>query len=129
MERVVTVLGWLWMLPLTLAGLLAALVGRARYSHASGALLFVAVPGGLCAWFFERFRMAAFTWGGVIVVDREELLASAGLMRHELVHVRQAMALGILLPVAYCVASLVAVAQGGDAYRDNWFERRAREEA
>ncbi len=50
------------------------------------------------------------------------------LLEHELVHVRQYERWGILLWPAYAVASLWAKLRGGDAYRDNHFERQARGE-
>lgn len=119
------ILGWLWMLPLTLVGLAWTLVDRARYSHRSGGVLFfVARPGSVSAWWFRIWSAGAYTTGGVIVAARAEMLAHPGLMRHELAHVRQAMWLGVLMPVAYCIVGLVAVAQGGHFWTDNWFEMR-----
>jgi hypothetical protein len=69
------------------------------------------------------FRHRAMTLGHVVLsidaVD-DELLA------HELVHVAQYERLGPLFLPAYAAASLLALARGGDAYRDNAFEVEAR---
>jgi hypothetical protein len=45
---------------------------------------------------------------------------------HEQAHVRQAERWGAAFIPAYLLASLLAWWQGGDYYRDNWFERDAR---
>jgi hypothetical protein len=48
---------------------------------------------------------------------------------HELVHFKQARIFGVFLPLAYGVGALWALARGGHPYRDNWFEKNAREES
>lgn len=46
---------------------------------------------------------------------------------HEMVHIRQNEQWGVLWGPAYGIACLIAMANGGDFYRDNYFERQARE--
>lgn len=70
------------------------------------------------------WRHRAITFGHVVLsvdeVDDE-------LLEHELVHVGQYERWGVLLWPAYALASLWAKLRGGDAYRDNHFEKQARE--
>ena len=54
--------------------------------------------------------------------DRASLERSRG---HERVHVRQCERWGPLFLPAYGMASLIVKLRGGDAYRDNPFEREA----
>jgi hypothetical protein len=72
------------------------------------------------------FRYRAMTLGHVVmcVDDIDDRV-----LEHELVHVAQYERLGPLLIPAYLLSSLVALARGGDAYRDNWFEAEARRRA
>lgn len=50
-------------------------------------------------------------------------------LQHELTHVEQWQRHGLLFPVNYWLASLRALREGGHWYRDNRFERAAREAA
>jgi hypothetical protein len=66
---------------------------------------------------------SAMTLGHVVIgCDRECLERSR---EHERVHVRQAERWGPFFIPAYLLASLIALARGRDAYRDNPFEREA----
>ncbi|MFN2587844.1 MAG: hypothetical protein ABR613_06990 [Actinomycetota bacterium] len=71
------------------------------------------------------WRYRAITFGHVVlcVDDLDETTFA-----HELVHVRQYEAWGVLLWPAYLLAALWARLRGGAAYRDNHFERQARGE-
>ncbi|MFN2490003.1 MAG: hypothetical protein ABR529_09745 [Actinomycetota bacterium] len=71
------------------------------------------------------FRYRAMTLGHVVLCIDE---VDDALLGHELVHVRQHEMLGPLFLPSYALASLVAVARGGDAYSDNAFEVAARRE-
>lgn len=123
-------LGSIWAFPLTLAGFILARVTGSKYLRTEGgARLYVAG-----AWFqrafFWRFNIAAFTWGQTIVVAGEfGIRWGAQTIRHELVHFRQAKRWGILLPFAYGIAALIAWANGGSPYADNYFEVQARKES
>jgi hypothetical protein len=123
---VLLVLGHLWAAPLTLLGLLAALVGGGRWLGLnSGVLEFTARTGGLISWVFRATGTcgASGLWGCVAFYAAEP---SAQIRRHEHVHARQAMALGALWPLAYGACALWALTRGGHAYRDNAMERAAR---
>lgn len=68
-------------------------------------------------------RVEAITLGHVIVARDVE---TADRMRtHEQVHVRQYERWGMIFPLAYLVASAIAVIRGDCAYRGNAFEREA----
>jgi len=65
---------------------------------------------------------AAQTWGPIILVNNRYALTTKTLA-HELRHYVQSMWFGFILwPAAY----LVAWAIGGFSYRNNWFEKDAR---
>jgi hypothetical protein len=121
---------YLWTLPTTAVGLLAlvlaAIAGRrARYAVVNGVL---EVHGGLVTWLLENFTLlaggaSAMTLGHVVLGRNERLL---DLTRdHERVHVRQCERWGPLFIPAYLLASLLIFLRGGNAYRDNPFEREA----
>ncbi len=57
-------------------------------------------------------------WAWRPLTDRE--------LRHELAHVRQWRAAGMLFPLRYLVASITAGRAGSGWYRGNQFEREAR---
>jgi hypothetical protein len=122
-------LGYIWALPVTLAGRLVAWVGGAEYAlsmPSDWTRHYVALEGGLCDRFFKHFRFAAFSWGAVIVYAQARYLENARLVRHERRHAQQAYWFGPLLPFAYGLCALWELAHGRRAYADNWFERDAR---
>jgi hypothetical protein len=84
-------LAYLWASPMTLAGLVAGVAAGVPPRVHDGALLFAGARG-LPRWFFGRRGYAAFALGHVIVARDPE--PSGALLRHELVHVRQAERLG-----------------------------------
>lgn len=121
-------LGHLWASPITVLGCLVALGGGARLSRGDpdGVLHFVAPARGPLGWFFRRFGVIAFTWGASITYAERRGPGIPRLVRHEREHVKQTMLLGPLMPFAYLGASLWQFLRGRHAYRDNWFEVRAR---
>lgn len=120
-------LGHLWALPVTIAGVLHALLLGARPAGVKGlAWRWVAPARGPLAWFFVKFRVSAYTWGACVVLRSPALLHDEALHAHEEEHVRQTLLLGPFMPLAYVCASLLALARGGTLYRDNAFEIAAR---
>jgi hypothetical protein len=124
-------LRYAWASPATLVGLMVsaiALVLGARARCIEGA---IEVGGGRLAAWMRRLptslRFGAVTFGHVILGLDDPTLAHCRV--HEHVHVRQYERWGIFLFPAYLAASLYAWLRGGDAYRDNAFEREARGEA
>lgn len=123
------VLLYLWALPVTLLGMLVALIARSS----GGTLLRVEgvleAAGGWPAWVLRRGfpfsgAVAAITLGHVVVgVSLDALTATRA---HERAHVRQFERWGVLLLFLYPLAGLLAWARGGHPYRDNVFECEAR---
>ena len=120
---------YLWALPVTLLGMLVALVARS-----SGGLLqkvdgVLEAAGGWPAWVLRRGfpfsgAVAAITLGHVVV--GVSLAALAATRAHERAHVRQFERWGLLLLVLYPLAGLLAWVRGGHPYHDNYFESEAR---
>ncbi|CAN5290744.1 hypothetical protein BH20ACT8_BH20ACT8_14450 [soil metagenome] len=91
-------LAYLWASPVTAAGLLAGLAGGGTTQVRDGALLFTGTRGPTAA--LMRCRgFDAMALGHVVVARGAP--PSAALLRHELVHVRQAERLGPLMAPAY----------------------------
>lgn len=131
MRRLLFWLGYVWALPVTLVGFMFAALTRCDLEgFFMNAAVFRASPW-LQKQFFERFGMAAFTWGGCIVFDARMRSTESHLriLNHEIVHFLQARIFGALMPVAYGVGSLVALARGKNAYQDNPLEVWARKAA
>lgn len=116
-----------WASPVTLVGLLLALLVRATGGtvrrvagvvEASGGLL-----GGLFPRIHPRLHLLAVTLGHVVLAEHEE---SAERSRaHERVHVAQYERWGLLFPFLYFGSSAWALLTRRDPYRDNAFEREA----
>lgn len=118
---------YLWPLPWTMAGAIAALLALAtgsRWQVRQGAL---EVHGGRLAAACDRLppgrRFEAITLGHVILgLDQCCLDASRA---HEQVHVRQYERWGPLFVPAYLIAGAWQWANGRNPYHDNPFERQA----
>lgn len=121
-------LGWVWALPITIPGMMLGVVTGSRCAWLNGVGGVWIASGWFRRNFFERFGVAAFCWGQSIHF-RDERSVTPGTVAHELVHFKQARIFGVLLPLAYALGSLIAVAQGGHPYRDNFLERMARDES
>ncbi len=121
-------LSYLWALPNSAVGALLGGIGILAGGSASivdgvvefrGALIekalkhLVPIPGGA----------DAITFGHVILGRNDSALRRC--RSHEHVHVRQYERWGPFFLPAYVAASAIAFARGGDAYRDNHFEREA----
>jgi len=127
--RVLAILArYLWALPTTALGILVAVLslftgGRARWH--SGVL---EVNGGFAAFFLRRLvpmpgGASAMTLGHVVIARDRDCLDWT--RTHERVHVRQCERWGPLFVPAYFCGALYARLRGGNAYRDNPFEREA----
>lgn len=121
-------LKYLWTLPNTLLGLLfipIALLSGGKVQWVQGV---VEIHGRAISWLLQR---RVFVIGGKqaltlghVVLGRDKT-ALTQLRDHEKVHVRQYECWGPFFIPVYFLASLLAFLQGGDAYRDNAFERAA----
>lgn len=120
---------YLWPLPVTLLGMLAALLARSSggtLRRVDGVLESAGGwPGRVLRFGFPfSGAVAAITLGHVVVgVSLDALSATRA---HERAHVRQFERWGVLLLVLYPLAGLLAWLQGGHPYRDNGFECEAR---
>lgn len=112
-------LRYLWALPWSLVGVIAAPFFRRRYVVRGVVVAEGAAWPRRIGW---RYRAITF---GHVVLSVEEL--DLDTLEHELVHVRQYETWGPLFVPAYLLASLRALARGRHHYRDNPFEVAARE--
>lgn len=122
-------LRYLWALPVTLLGMLVALVARASGGALQRVDGVLEAAGGWPAWVLRKGlpfsgTVAAITLGHVVV--GVSLTALAATRAHERAHVRQFERWGMLLLVLYPLAGLWAWVRGGHPYRDNHFEWAAR---
>lgn len=107
--------GYVWAAPLTATGVVLGALSRTRPQVRDGALVFSEVRG-LGGWMLRWRGFAAATLGHAIIAARQP---SERLLRHELVHVRQAERWGPLFVPLY-LAGLIRY-----GYRRNPFERAA----
>lgn len=120
---------YLWVLPVTLLGMLIVLLARASGGAVRRVDGVLEASGGWPAWVLKRGlpfsgAVAAITLGHVVLGVSGKALADT--RAHERAHVRQFERWGVLLLVLYPMAGLVAWLRGGHPYRDNRFEREAR---
>jgi len=108
-----------WAAPLTTMGALLARAGgsRLRWDGPRGCWVARGVSGP-SGWILGQLGLQANTIGHVVLVRTPT--ASATLLDHEAVHVRQGERLGPLLPLLYAALSAT------HGYRDNPLERAAR---
>lgn len=116
-----------WASPVTLVGLLLALLVRATGGTVRRVSGVVEASGGLLVRLFPRIHprlhLLAVTLGHVVLAEHEE---SAERSRsHERVHVAQYERWGLLFPLLYFGSSAWALLRRRDPYRDNAFEREA----
>lgn len=118
-------IGWLWASPWTIVGLAIGAVGLATGGGVQRRCGVIEFYGGAIAKLLERFPAHPFAMTlGHVVLGR--IPAALDVCRtHELVHVRQYERWGPLFVPAYLACSAVIWLRGGDAYRDNPFEREA----
>ena len=114
----VRVAHFLWAGPASLLGALLAPFFRSRRITRGVLLCEGADWPRRLRWPFRAMTL------GQVVLSRDAL--DDDTLRHELVHVRQFEALGVLFLPAYLLASAWAVIRGRHFYRDNYFETEAR---
>ncbi len=126
-DRISSVIRYVWAAPTTALGLVVVLTGfwRARVWVVDGV---VEAHGPALAWLLSHFTLmpggaAALTLGHVVIARDSWSLEST--RAHERVHVRQCELWGPLFVPAYLAASLWATLRGGDFYFDNRFEIEA----
>jgi hypothetical protein len=122
---VILVLGHLWVLPLTLIGLVEmAVMGRPlayRLSLSEGLVLIYDSE------LFGVTTLRGCNMGAVTMVRLGPGVPEC--LAHEQRHMRQGMVMGVFTLLVYPILGLVAKARGGHWYYDNWLERDAREHA
>ena len=118
----------IWALPWTLFGLAIGLVALASGGHVRRYRGTLGFAGGGARTFLRSFPFvrgaSAMALGHVVLGQTDVDLDMS--YDHELVHVRQYERWGPFFLPAYAAASLLALARGGHAYDDNWFELEAR---
>ncbi len=118
---------YLWPLPITLLGLTLAGIIKTAGGHCERIGNAVEASNGVAPrilWLLNPWgKIQAITLGHVIIA--RDGATALRLRAHEHTHVRQYERWGVIFPFAYLAASAIAVLKGGDAYRDNVFEREA----
>ncbi|RIK69979.1 MAG: hypothetical protein DCC67_21000 [Planctomycetota bacterium] len=122
-----TTLAIFWALPWSAIGLAIGVLGLASGGRMQRRGRTLEFYGGAVAPLLRSMPAGAgaiaMTWGHVILGQSAAALDAA--RQHELVHVRQYERWGPLFGPAYLLCSAVTWVRGGDAYRDNPFEREA----
>jgi hypothetical protein len=120
-------LKYLWPFPITMFGLILAGIVKASGGHCSRHSNALEASNGAASrllWLMNPWaKIEAITLGHVILARNPAV--AARLRTHEHTHVRQYERWGVIFPFAYLASSAIAVMKGGDAYRDNVFEREA----
>lgn len=123
------ILGILWASPVTLPALLIAMLFCSRHANLRYRQGAIDCSGPSVAraltWLPTRGQVVAITFGHVIF-SRDENTAATW-CAHERTHVSQYERWGIFFPPAYAIASAIAWTHGQCPYRDNMFEREARQ--
>jgi hypothetical protein len=122
-------LAWLWASPWTAVGLVLGAIGLATGGKVQRRCGVVEFHGGAVRRLLEWMPIhpVALTLGHVVLGQAAACLDTC--RDHEMVHVRQYERWGPLFVPAYLVCSAYIWLRGGDAYRDNPFEREAYAEA
>jgi len=92
----------------------------------AGSILISLSGRGFARWFLTGRGYCAITLGHLVLLTPG---APAGVLTHEMVHVRQAERWGPFFLPAYLIAMLAVKSRGGHPYWDNPFEAEAREVA
>jgi hypothetical protein len=127
MNQIKAALAIVWALPWSFFGGLIGLLGLLTGGGFQRRGRVLEFWGGAVVWFLDTFpqikRASAITFGHTVLGrDRHCLDVTR---THERVHVRQYERWGPFFVPVYLLSSLVQLIRGGDAYRDNCFEREA----
>ena len=120
-------LGWVWASPWTAAGLAAGAIGLASGGRVQRRGAAIEFYGGAVPWLISHWPGGPMTIAmtlGHVVLGRDAACLDVT-RAHELVHIRQYERWGPLFIPAYLLCSALIWLRGGDAYRDNPFEREA----
>ncbi|MCX9157414.1 hypothetical protein OPU71_14900 [Niveibacterium sp. 24ML] len=124
MRHAASLLRYLWASPASALGLLAtALLAACFGTRPKIVQGVIEVDAGALVRHLPPLRFEAITLGHVVIGVSAQALARW--RSHEHVHVRQYERWGLLLIPLYLGASAWIGLRGGDAYRDNPFERQA----
>jgi hypothetical protein len=118
-------IAWVWASPWTAVGLALGGIGLATGGKVQRRCGVIEFHGGAIRKLLEHLPIhpAALTLGHVVLGRVATGLDAC--REHELVHVRQYERWGPLFIPAYLACSAYLWLRGGDAYRDNPFEREA----
>lgn len=125
--RPLRLLSWLWASPWTAVGLAAGAFGLATGGRVQRPGVAIEFHGGAVPWIISRWPCGPYTMAmtlGHVVLGRDAVCLDVT-RDHELVHIRQYERWGPLFIPAYLLCSALIWLRGGDAYRDNPFEREA----
>jgi hypothetical protein len=123
-------LGFIWALPLTLLGLLWAVIIGAGWMYFLAddwTFHFICHPSGRGEKLMTRFNVGA--WGGLGLVCIFNGPPGPKMQLHERWHCHQARKFGIFFPLMAALSYLLAWAFGQDIYRGADLEEQARFEA
>ena len=125
--RPLYLLAWLWASPWTAVGLAAGALGLATGGRVQRPGVAIEFHGGALPWLLSQWPCGSCTMAmtlGHVVLGRDAPCLDVT-RAHELVHIRQYERWGPLFIPAYLLCSALIWLRGGDAYRDNPFEREA----
>jgi len=126
-KKLAYALGFIWCLPLTIAGVIVALAVGCKYSKREGWTFLFESSEWYNNFFFKPRRVWAYTWGATIIFAHKQPLTPR-VLKHEQVHFKQACIFGVFMLPLYGLSSLYNKLTGKNAYWDNHFEVWARKE-
>ena len=127
MARFVSILGYIWLLPVTLFGILLAPILGYTLVRVEGdlTLYFIARLNSLMYKWFDSRGFAAITVGAIIIY-KIAAYDNPRITTHEKTHVHQGLVFGVLWPIVYFGESVSQYLTGHNIYWDNRFEVQAR---
>ena len=114
----------LWAGPNTLLGFAALALGGKFVRQSPYGLHYMLELGSPFDLVLKKSQKTAITLGEVVLYRPGQFIPRRA--KHECRHIHQYEQWGPFFLPAYLVACVVAKAEGGHPYRDNWFEKDAR---